>query len=139
MAAISSDEELTNVGAKWTPEEDTQLNQLYNIDEKTVTEIALVHKRTISSIISKLIKRKDITKRSAVRGYLEYTQSENYKEICDNKKENSKVKKEVPKVVTATDKNKSKSKSEDPFVNLSAEIQEIKEQLQEILSILNSK
>ena len=83
-----SAEGLNNVGVKQTDDEDNQLNHLYNTDEKTVTEIALIHKRTIGSIITKLISHKHIPNRSSARGYVEYTQSDCYKEIC-NKKENS--------------------------------------------------
>ena len=73
-----------NAGEPWWPEEDTQLNKLYNEDMLDIIEISKIHNRAPGGIISRLIKHNYIDNRTSARGYIAYKNSDLYKEIVYN-------------------------------------------------------
>ena len=81
-----------NAGEPWTQEEDTQLNKLYNEDILDIMEISKKHNRAPGGIISRLIKHNYIVNRTSARGYIEYKNSDLYKEIVSNNKDKKKTK-----------------------------------------------
>ena len=76
-----------NVGKPWSKTEDAQLNKLYNEDMLNVIEISKIHNRAPGGIISRLNKQGYIEDRKQARGYVEYTNSDLYKEILKNNKD----------------------------------------------------
>ena len=74
-------------GESWEKQEDDQLIKEYNVDKLTILELSKLHGRTPGGIISRLVRTKIIDKRDNVRGYLEYKNSDLYKEICKRKSE----------------------------------------------------
>jgi hypothetical protein len=80
-----------NAGEPWLPEEDTQLNKLYNEDMLDIIEISSIHNRAPGGIISRLIKHKYIANRELARGYIAYKNSDLYKEIVSNNKDKKKT------------------------------------------------
>ena len=81
-----------NAGELWTIEEDTQLNNLYNIDMLDITEISKINNRAPGSIISRLHKHNYISNRQSARGYSIYKNSDLYKEIV-SKNNTTRIKK----------------------------------------------
>ena len=81
----------TNIGKKWSQEEDEQLLQLYNDERLDIIKIAKQHRRTPLGIASRLVRQGIITNEFEANGYSNYKNSEYYKEIVEQKK---KVKKE---------------------------------------------
>jgi hypothetical protein len=79
----------------WTQVEDEQLNKLYNIELLDIIEISKIHNRTPGGIISRLIKNNYITDKTCARGYLDYINSNLYKEICNKNNDIEKMKKEI--------------------------------------------
>jgi hypothetical protein len=79
-----------NVGKPWSKTEDAQLNKLYNEDMLNVIEISKIHNRAPGGIISRLNKQGYIEDRKQARGYVEYTNSDLYKEILKNNKDKKK-------------------------------------------------
>ena len=98
-----------NAGHPWSQEEDTQLNKLYNEDLFDIMEISKIHNRAPGGIISRLFKNNYIVNRQSARGYINYKNSDLYKEIVSNnkKKIEEKPKEEKPSV----DSNKSEKMS----------------------------
>jgi len=80
-----------NVGKPWSKTEDAQLNKLYNEDMLNVIEISKIHNRAPGGIISRLNKQGYIEDRKQARGYVEYTNSDLYKEILKNNKDKKKT------------------------------------------------
>jgi len=82
----------TNSYKSWLPEEDEQLNTLYNIDMLDIIEISNIHNRAPGGIISRLIKHNYIPDRFSARGYIDYKNSDLYKSkvISSKKKKNNK-------------------------------------------------
>ena len=76
-----------NAGDPWRPEEDSQLNKLYNIDMLDIMEISKIHNRAPGGIISRLLKYNYIGNRQSARGYMNYKNSDLYKEIVSNNKD----------------------------------------------------
>ena len=76
-----------NAGGSWSQEEDTQLNKLYNEDMLDIMEISKIHNRAPGGIISRLIKHNYIVNRQSARGYINYKNSDLYKEIVSNNKD----------------------------------------------------
>jgi hypothetical protein len=79
-----------NAGGLWSNEEDNQLNKLYNEDMLSIMEISKIHNRAPGGIISRLRKHNYIPNRKFARGYSEYINSDLYKEIVANRKEERK-------------------------------------------------
>lgn len=80
--------ELTLAGQPWSKKEDEQLIKEYNIDKMTIIDICKIHKRMPGGIISRLKHGGIIAHTMDARGYIDYQQSDLYKEIRKHKKEN---------------------------------------------------
>ena len=79
-----------NAGEPWTPEEERQLNKLYNEDMLDIMEISKIHCRAPGGILSRLKMLKYITHRQLARGYDLYKKSNFYKQAIQINKENYK-------------------------------------------------
>lgn len=79
-----------NAGEPWTPEEERQLNKLYNEDMIDIMEISKIHCRAPGGILSRLKLLKYITHRQLARGYDLYKKSNFYKQAIQINKENYK-------------------------------------------------
>jgi hypothetical protein len=79
-----------NAGEPWTPEEERQLNKLYNEDMLDIMEISKIHCRAPGGILSRLKLLKYITHRQLARGYDLYKKSNFYKQAIQINKENYK-------------------------------------------------
>lgn len=82
-----------NTGEPWYQDEDDQLNDLYNHKMLTILEIAKIHNRAPGGIISSLLRNNYIPNRVSARGYLEYKNSDLYKQIVSRNIENMKYSK----------------------------------------------
>ncbi len=79
-----------NAGESWTPEEERQLNKLYNEEKFDIMEISKIHCRAPGGILSRLKLLKYITHRQLARGYDLYKKSNFYKQAIQINKENYK-------------------------------------------------
>ena len=79
-----------NAGETWTPEEERQLNKLYNENMLDIMEISKIHCRAPGGILSRLKLLKYITHRQLARGYDLYKKSNFYKQAIQINKENYK-------------------------------------------------
>ena len=79
-----------NAGEPWTPEEERQLNKLYNEDMLDIMEISKIHCRAPGGILSRLKLLKYITHRQLARGYDLYKKSNFYNQAIQINKENYK-------------------------------------------------
>ena len=79
-----------NAGEPWTPEEERQLDKLYNLDLLDIMEISKIHCRAPGGILSRLKLLKYITHRQLARGYDLYKKSNFYKQAIQINKENYK-------------------------------------------------
>jgi len=82
-----------NAGDPWYQVEDDQLNDLYNHKMLTILEISKIHNRAPGGIISRLLRNNYIPNRVSARGYLEYKNSDLYKQIVSRNIENMKYSK----------------------------------------------
>ena len=85
--------EETNIGKKWTQEEDDQLLRLYNDEKLDIIDIAKQHRRLPRAIAVRLVVNGIITNEFEAKGYSIYKNSDYYKETMEQKKT---VKKEKP-------------------------------------------
>ena len=79
-----------NAGEPWSPEEERQLNKLYNEEMLDIMEISKIHCRAPGGILSRLKLLKYITHRQLARGYDLYKKSNFYKQAIQINKENYK-------------------------------------------------
>jgi len=79
-----------NAGEPWSPEEERQLNKLYNEEMLDIMEISKIHSRAPGGILSRLKLLKYITHRQLARGYDIYKKSNFYKQAVQINKENYK-------------------------------------------------
>lgn len=79
-----------NAGEPWTPEEERQLNKLYNEEMLDIMEISKMHCRAPGGILSRLKLLKYITHRQLARGYDLYKKSNFYKQAIQINKKNYK-------------------------------------------------
>jgi ATP-dependent DNA helicase PIF1 len=70
----------------WDDDEIEQLKTDYQINEKTICELGLIHRRTPGSISYKLKALELINHNTQSRGYDDYKNSDLYKEIVENSK-----------------------------------------------------
>jgi hypothetical protein len=145
---MESEINFKNAGEPWSQEEDDRLNKLYNVDMLDVIEISKIHCRAPGGIISRLCKNNYIPNRTLARGYLDYKNSDLYKEIVSSglwKKENKK-KEKVKSNLTLINNNSSltnddnqkpkiklyQSKIKTDYLFLNEEVKEIKNELLEL-------
>ena len=126
-------EDYSLAGHPWPCIEDNQLIKEYTIDKLTIMQLSKLHKRMPGGIISRLYALKLIDKRDNAHGYLEYKESDLYKEICRNKKENRKISKEtkITAVVNAEIDNLE-------ITLLKKDVNELKKDVKEILRLMNA-
>ena len=79
-----------NAGEPWSPDEEKQLNKLYNEEKLDIMEISKIHCRAPGGILSRLKLLKYITHRQLARGYDLYKKSNFYKQAIQINKENYK-------------------------------------------------
>ena len=79
-----------NAGEPWSPDEEKQLNKLYNEEMLDIMEISKIHCRAPGGILSRLKLLKYITHRQLARGYDLYKKSNFYKQAIQINKENYK-------------------------------------------------
>ena len=103
-----------HAGEPWSQKEDIQLNKLYNEDMFNIMEISKIHNRAPGGIISRLIKHNYISNRALARGYIEYKNSDLYKEIVTV---NSVKGKRGPKISDNSEKNKP-TQIDDVIINI---------------------
>ena len=125
-----------NAGEPWTPEEDLQLNKLYNEDMLDIMEISVIHNRAPGGIISRLIKHNYIPNRISARGYMTYKNSDLYKDIVSNNKDKKK-----PEIADVTEKKIRKNKEVDnifisinkcDYIELKQDVIEMKNEIAEL-------
>ena len=80
------DNPYTNSGTIWSIEEDEQLIQLYNVELLDIGEICKRHKRFLGGITSRLKGKNIITNAKEVRGYEDFINSDEYREMTNYKK-----------------------------------------------------
>ncbi len=136
-------EEYNLAGEPWYTKEDNQLIKEYTNDKLSLLELCKVHKRMPGGIISRLKRLNLIDARVKARGYLEYQQSNLYKEICKNKQEKSTERKESKftkcritddPIVTLAKISPTNNSSE--IISLKNDIKEIKEDIKKIFELI---
>lgn len=118
-----------NAGESWSHEEDEQLNKLYNEDKLGVMEISKIHNRAPGGIISRLCKHNYVQNRMSVRGYIEYTNSEIYKE---KRKKESLVNPEKKVKTTKQLDNILISINKTDYIELKTDVNEMKNDIKEL-------
>ena len=129
-----------NAGEPWYQEEDNQLNQLYNVEQLDIMQISKIHNRAPGGIISRLCKHNYIQNRISARGYLEYQNSDMYKQIVlKNKENNIQFQKENVKkrenILITIDKNDYLELQTD-IKGMKNEITELKKTIQDFVEIM---
>jgi polyhydroxyalkanoate synthesis regulator phasin len=120
-----------NAGHPWSQEEDTQLNKLYNEDLFDIMEISKIHNRAPGGIISRLFKNNYIVNRQSARGYINYKNSDLYKEIVSNNKkkiEEKPEKKIKPKQID----NILISINKSDYIELQNDVKEMKNEIKDL-------
>jgi len=82
ISVSEREEEHERAGAPWSTEECEQLIDEYKNKGLSVQEISKIHKRNMTGVASRLRKLNIVESRVAVKGYLEYKQSDLYKAVC---------------------------------------------------------
>jgi len=138
-------EEYNLAGQPWEKKEDEQLIKEYTIDRLNLMDISKIHKRMPGGIVSRLIFHKLIVIRSQARGYIEYQQSDLYKEICKHKvenrlKRNTKYNNPDNTAVDLTDRQTTRLQIKQipsDIIQIKEDIKEIKKNVSKILEIMN--
>lgn len=136
-----------NCGKPWSYDEDTQLRNEYNIEKKTISEIALIHKRRPGGIASRCQTLFNLANRYETRGYDEYVKSDLYKSICETNKSKKEKKEPMQQTIRQSaneqlpttiqlDNTLMVSHAITDIVKMKRDINEIKEQVGQILSYI---
>lgn len=121
-----------NAYEPWNKEEELLLNKLYNEDMLDIMEISKIHNRAPGGIISRLCKLNYITHRTLARGYINYKNSDLYKEIVSNNlyKNKSEIKnKPTKKINNPKIENLFISVSNVEYISLHNEVKEMKNEI----------
>ena len=110
----------SNSGKRWSNDEDEQIIQLYNVEMLDIGDICKRHKRFIGGITSRLKGKNIITNATEVRGYEDFIQSDEYREMKNYKKIY----------------NDEKKKTENNYEELKEGITELKSELSEIKTMI---
>ena len=126
-----------NAGEPWKPEEDLQLNKLYNEDLLDIMEISEIHNRAPGGIISRLVKHNYITRRTNARGYITYKNSDLYKDIVSKNNKTPDVtekkergNKEVDDIFVCINKCN--------YIELKQDVMEMKNNIKELIEMMKS-
>lgn len=84
---IEQNKSKTNIGKRWTKEEETKMIKSYNEEKLDIIEIAKNHNRLPRAISMRLVLHKIIKEEQDARGYSEYKKSDYYKQQLKLKKE----------------------------------------------------
>jgi len=124
-----------NAGEPWTPEEEIQLNKLYNTEMLDIMEISKIHCRAPGGILSRLKLLKYITHRKLARGYDLYKKSNFYKQAIQINKENYKnnlTEKLEQTIKTNQLENTLISINKNDYVELQNDVKEMKNNIKEL-------
>ena len=122
-----------NAGEPWTPEEERQLDKLYNLDLLDIMEISKIHNRAPGGILSRLKFHKYITNRNLARGYDLYKNSNFYKLAIKNNKDNYKKKLTEKQIC-----NESISINKSDYIELQNDIKEMKNNIKELVEMMKA-
>ena len=123
----------------WSDKELEDIRTEYETQEMTISQIADIHHRTPGSISYKLKRLGLITHNTLSRGYLDYKNSDLYKEIVEKGKSSDaekKVKKEVKLKVNIEGLPVSTSFRE--ILEMRNEITDLKKDVKEMLRLMNA-
>jgi len=140
---MENSNEYSRAGQPWEMNEDSQLVKNYNINNLDIMTISKIHKRMPGGIISRLKHHNIINIRTSARGYLDYKNSDLYKEICKNKQEQKKEQK-GKKIQDISIKNNDEShiiqiKKDVKEINeIQTEIASLKKDVKEMLRLMNA-
>jgi len=124
----------TSAGKPWSKSEDNQLIKEYNEDKLSLLDIYKNHKRTPGAITARLVRLNIIDRRDSIRGYLEYENSDLYKELCKNKEyKYSEAKNNQPLITSSFGSLKNSS----DILQLQKDVNEIKEKVNNILELMH--
>ena len=124
-----------NAGEPWTPEEERQLNKLYNEDMLDIMEISKIHNRAPGGILCRLKVNKHIANRQHARGYDLYKNSNFYTQAVQNNKQNykknltDKLEKNIN--ITQTD-NLLISINKNDYIELQNDVKEMKNEIKDL-------
>ena len=122
-----------NAGEPWSQEEDTQLNKLYNEDILDIMEISKIHCRAPGGIISRLHKHNYIVNRQSSRVYINYKNSDLYKEIVSNNKKKTKIEDKPEKKINQKQiDNILISINKSDYIELQNDVKEMKNEIKDL-------
>jgi hypothetical protein len=123
-----------NAGEPWTQEEDTQLNKLYNEDMLDIIQISKIHNRAPGGIISRLVKHNYIVNRKTARGYIEYKNSDLYKQIVNNNKDKkcSETLDKPEKKIKSTQRDNILIIDKNDYIELQNDVKEMKNEINDL-------
>jgi polyhydroxyalkanoate synthesis regulator phasin len=122
-----------NAGGSWSQEEDTQLNKLYNEDMLDIMEISKIYNRSPGGIISRLFKHNYIVNRQSARGYINYKNSDLYKEIVSNNKKKTEIEDKPEKKIKPKEiDNIFFSINKSDYVELQNDVKEMKNEIKQL-------
>jgi hypothetical protein len=119
----------------WSEKEIQDVRTEYETKEMTISQIGDIHRRTPGSISYKLNKLGLITHNTFSRGYLEYKNSDLYKQIVENGKSGNSEKKIKAKIETESLPVKRPFKH---IVEMRNEISDLKKDVKEMLRLMNA-
>ena len=120
----------------WSDKELQDVRTAYEIDEMTISQIADIHHRTPVSISYKLKNLGLITHNTHSRGYLDYKNSNLYKQIVETgKRYDSEKKEKKEKKETKITSLKIPSKE---ILDMRNEIADLKKDVKEMLRLMNA-
>ena len=112
--------EVDNAGKPWNLSEESQLIKEYTIDKLNLMELSKLHMRMPGGITSRLKKLNLVQMKHMTRGYLEYQQSDLFKDTKKEKKEklinNEKIEQKISRLKTQLERLE-KQKVEVPIKN----------------------
>jgi hypothetical protein len=120
----------------WLDNELQEIKIEYEIKEMNISQIGYIHRRTPGSISYKLKNLGIITDTKLSRGYLDYKNSNLYKEIIESKYAEKGIIEEA-KIKAKIDKKPDHTTSAE-IINIQNDITELKKNVKEILRLINA-
>jgi len=113
-----------NAGEPWSPEQERQLNKLYNEEMLDIMEISKIHCRAPGGILSRLKLLKYITHRQLARGYDLYKKSNFYKNNLTEKLEQTIKSNQLDNTLISIHKN--------DYIELQNDVKEMKNEIKDL-------
>jgi len=113
-----------NAGEPWSPEQERQLNKLYNEEMLDIMEISKIHCRAPGGILSRLKLLKYITHRQLARGYNLYKKSNFYKNNLTEKLEQTIKSNQLDNTLISIHKN--------DYIELQNDVKEMKNEIKDL-------